>query len=209
MTNFTFQTYQLSEGLSQKHDIRVVTVGDDPWFVAADVAKVLGLPNITVTLKSKYIDPKEKATTVVGHRTVNIISESGLYKLIMRSDKKQAKAFQDWVTREVLPAIRKDGAYISGEERLATGEMSEEDQAASNATRYGTSKNAIRGPYRVFMALTTNPTKNLPRDSTAASYGYLASTLHRERREHTTQNREVGPPQKPAENKGFLIRLHH
>jgi prophage antirepressor-like protein len=113
--------------MSQKHDIRVVTMGDDPWFVAADVAKVLGLPNITVTLKSKYIDPKEKATTVVGHRTVNIISESGLYRLIMRSDKQQAKAFQDWVTREVLPAIRKDGAYVQGEEKLKSGEMSEDE----------------------------------------------------------------------------------
>lgn len=44
-----------------------------------------------------------------------LISESGLYKLIMRSDKPQARDFQDWVTRVVLPAIRKDGAYIMGE----------------------------------------------------------------------------------------------
>ncbi len=43
------------------------------------------------------------------------VSESGLYKLIMRSDKPAARAFQDWVTRDVLPAIRKDGGYIMGE----------------------------------------------------------------------------------------------
>jgi len=50
-----------------------------------------------------------------------LITESGLYKLIMRSDKPEARKFQDWVTREVLPAIRKDGMYVAGEEKLKTG----------------------------------------------------------------------------------------
>ncbi len=57
----------------------------------------------------------------------NIISEAGLYKLVMRSDKPEARAFQDWVCGVVLPAIRKDGAYIQGEEKVATGEMSEDE----------------------------------------------------------------------------------
>lgn len=56
-----------------------------------------------------------------------LVSESGLYKLIMRSNKPEAKEFQDWVTKVVLPAIRKDGAYIEGEEKLASGEMSEDE----------------------------------------------------------------------------------
>lgn len=51
-----------------------------------------------------------------------VIAESGLYKLVMRSDKPNAKDFQDWGTAVVLPAIRKDGAYILGEEKVATGE---------------------------------------------------------------------------------------
>lgn len=46
---------------------------------------------------------------------MKVVSESGLYKLVLRSDKPDAKPFQDWVTQEVLPAIRKDGAYIDGE----------------------------------------------------------------------------------------------
>lgn len=49
-----------------------------------------------------------------------MISESGLYKLVMRSDKAEAKEFQDWVTRVVLPAVRKDGGYIQGEEHVAS-----------------------------------------------------------------------------------------
>lgn len=56
-------------------------------------------------------------------KTVVLISESGLYKLIMRSDKPQARAFQEWVTRHVLPAIRKDGAYVMGEEKVVSGAL--------------------------------------------------------------------------------------
>ncbi len=56
-------------------------------------------------------------------RQMALVSESGLYKLVMRSDKPQARLFQDWVTRDVLPAIRKDGAYVMGEEKVASGEM--------------------------------------------------------------------------------------
>lgn len=56
-----------------------------------------------------------------------VISESGLYKLVMRSDKPEAKVFQNWVTKEVLPAIRKDGGYIKGEEKLKTGEMADDE----------------------------------------------------------------------------------
>jgi prophage antirepressor-like protein len=49
-----------------------------------------------------------------GSRRLVVISESGLYKLVMRSNKPEARKFQDWVTRDVLPAIRKDGGYIMG-----------------------------------------------------------------------------------------------
>ena len=56
-----------------------------------------------------------------------MVNESGLYKLVMRSDKPEAKAFQDWVTRDVLPAIRKDGMYVKDEEKVLTGELSLEE----------------------------------------------------------------------------------
>jgi len=55
-----------------------------------------------------------------------LLSESGLYRLIMRSDKPEARAFQDWVTRVVLPAIRKDTGYVMGEEKVVTGEIDED-----------------------------------------------------------------------------------
>lgn len=61
---------------------------------------------------------------------VSLVNESGLYALIMGSEKPQAKSFKKWVTSVVLPAIRKDGGYIKGEEKVATGEMSEDELLA-------------------------------------------------------------------------------
>ena len=116
------------------HTIRTVTINGQPWFVAADVCRVLSLGVEKGQSKNlHYLQADEKAQLTPGqiggkgmsHAT--IISESGLYKLVMRSDKPQARAFQDWVTREVLPAVRKDGAYIMGEEKVRTGELSEDE----------------------------------------------------------------------------------
>lgn len=93
-----------------------MTIGDDPWFVVADVRNVLGRSR--GGNEFQYLDADEyqkvrelSGATLKGHGLM-LVSESGLYKLIMRSDKPQAKKFQDWVTRDVLPAIRKDGAYV-------------------------------------------------------------------------------------------------
>lgn len=92
----------------------MVTLEGTPWFVAADVCRVLGVANTTVSVQA--LDPSEKAKSSIGSGpAANLISESGLYKLIMRSDKPQAKAFQDWVTKEVLPSIRKTGAFVTGQ----------------------------------------------------------------------------------------------
>ncbi len=71
--------------------------------------------NVNVSQAVRNMDATERTTTLIsGLRTgpVNLVSESGLYKLIMRSDKPQARAFQDWVTKEVLPSIRKTGARM-------------------------------------------------------------------------------------------------
>ncbi len=114
-------------------DIRVVDLDGQPWFVGSDILKVLygrsaGLANIYTKLGSDDVT-KVKRYHLGEHpgRDMALVSESGLYKLIMRSNKPEARAFQDWVTRVVLPAIRKDGAYIQGEEKVATGELSEDD----------------------------------------------------------------------------------
>lgn len=93
--------------------VRVIARQDTPWFVAADVCKVLGVKNPADAVKGLDEDEKGIATsdTLGGRQSVVIVSESGLYALIFRSRKPAAIRFRKWVTQEVLPAIRKTGSY--------------------------------------------------------------------------------------------------
>lgn len=94
----------------------------EPWFVAADVCRSLGLKAHKTNggfshhlLKCEPTSEKRYQllpTCRNGRVRYAIVSESGLYKLIMRSDKPEAKRFQNWVTQEVLPSIRKTGSYV-------------------------------------------------------------------------------------------------
>lgn len=85
----------------------------DPWFVAKDVCDILSLSNATVALQS--LDDDELAKFNLGGQNgeANIISEPGLYRLVMKSRKPEAREFQRWVTHEVLPSIRKHGIYAT------------------------------------------------------------------------------------------------
>lgn len=116
-------------------EIRVVDDAGIPWFVAKDVCEMLGLSDDRNHLKKlandeRRIIQRSNVNLTYGssfpNRGVNCVSESGLYKLIMRSDKPDARVFQDWVTGTVLPAIRKYGAYVMGEEKVVTGELDED-----------------------------------------------------------------------------------
>ena len=94
-------------------NVRIQIIEDEPWFCAIDCCKILQLSNSRNL--TRYLDADEIISVSLtyaasGHR-VNFISESGLYKLIMRSRKAEAKAFQRWVTHDVLPSIRKTGQY--------------------------------------------------------------------------------------------------
>lgn len=114
--------------------IRVVTLEGNPWFNTKDVCLVLGFGehpkggfshhlfrvDSDEKMSLKKVLPKSALWSVFEEHAnrVSLISESGLYKLIMRSDKPQAKAFQDWVTKEVLPSIRKTGSFVTGQPSL-------------------------------------------------------------------------------------------
>ncbi|WP_341234928.1 BRO family protein [uncultured Sulfitobacter sp.] len=88
-------------------------INGEPWFVAADAFNTLEYPKGSRTYQLKQLSNDEtkalKLKTNSRGAPPKLISESGLYKLIMRSDKPQARPFQDWVTKVVLPAIRKGG----------------------------------------------------------------------------------------------------
>lgn len=101
-------------------DIRVIDIDGDPWFVAKDVAQVLGYAT-----PQKAVRDHCKASTTVPKRNggyLTIIPERDVYRLIMRSKLPAAEAFEDWVVGTVLPAIRKDGGYVRGEEKVETEE---------------------------------------------------------------------------------------
>lgn len=93
--------------------IRVETIGGEPWFVAKDVCQALGIENNRNAVAR--LDDDEKGVSVVrtpsGDQQMSIVNESGLYNLIFQSRKPEAKVFRKWVTGEVLPSIRKTGRY--------------------------------------------------------------------------------------------------
>lgn len=98
--------------------VRVVEIEGKPWFVGKDVATVLGYKN-TREAMNKHVDTEDKNTVAIhdgitrGNPNQTIINESGLYSLILSSKLPAAKKFKRWVTSEVLPAIRKHGAYMT------------------------------------------------------------------------------------------------
>lgn len=98
--------------------VRIVTINDEPWFVGKDVAQVLGYKEPAKAIREKVdIEDKgvSKMDTPGGIQDITIINESGLYSLIMSSKLPGAKEFKRWVTSEVLPSIRKHGAYMTPE----------------------------------------------------------------------------------------------
>ena len=94
-------------------NVRITMIDGNPWFVAKDVCDCLELDNITRALSG--LDADEKGFTISntlgGDQRMLTINESGLYSLILRSRKPEAKAFKRWITHEVLPSIRKTGGY--------------------------------------------------------------------------------------------------
>lgn len=96
------------------HSVRVIMRDGDPWFVAKDVCDALAYSNSRGAL-ADHLDHDEKgvanADTPGGQQQMQIINESGLYALVLRSRKPEARKFAKWVTGEVLPTIRKTGGY--------------------------------------------------------------------------------------------------
>lgn len=105
------------------HQVRTVTVDGDPWFVATDVCAVLDIGNSRQALS--YLDADEKGVTTNdtpgGDQQLSVVSEPGLYSLILRSRKPEARDFKRWVTHEVLPQIRQTGSYSVEAQREVPG----------------------------------------------------------------------------------------
>ena len=107
VTNWTFG----------ENEVRTIAINNEPWWVLSDVCKVLELS--TPAKIAARLEDDEKGMNQIhtpgGTQSVTVINESGLYSVILRSDKPQAKPFRKWVTGEVLPSIRKHGAYMTSD----------------------------------------------------------------------------------------------
>lgn len=113
---------------NQSYQVRIVVIDSEPWFCLSDVCAVLDIKNASQTgkqldqegLYKTYTPPKDKAGITQnvtpssgGAQEMIFISEPNLYRVIFRSNKPEAKTFQDWVFNDVLPAIRKTGKYVA------------------------------------------------------------------------------------------------
>lgn len=98
--------------------VRALEIENEPWLVGKDVAEILGYSDTNQAIR-KHVDDEDKLTRQFNgsgqNRNMAIINESGLYSLILSSKMPNAKKFKHWVTSEVLPAIRKHGAYMTDE----------------------------------------------------------------------------------------------
>lgn len=99
--------------------VRTVTVNGEVWFVLADICGVLAVANVgNVTARLEEADIRQTDISSGGQRrAVTIVSEAGMYDVVIRSDKPEARRFRWWVTHEVIPAIRRTGAYALPETR--------------------------------------------------------------------------------------------
>lgn len=108
--------------------IRIEEIGQDPWFVANDVCKILEYSNSRKAIID-HVDVEDKRDDVTIRDTIGrmqnmtIINESGLYSLILSSKLPKAKEFKRWITSEVIPSIRKNGGYIANQENLSDDEL--------------------------------------------------------------------------------------
>ncbi|MDO9806639.1 BRO family protein, partial [Glaesserella parasuis] len=137
------QSTQLSTFNFEQSSIRVIAVNNEPWFVAKDVCDTLGIKNPTQALEN--LDEDERAMFNIGLEQrvnfdnrvseINIVSESGMYTLILRCRDAVKKGsvphrFRKWVTAEVLPQIRKTGQYSQNSTQIAPLTITPEQQRA-------------------------------------------------------------------------------
>lgn len=105
--------------------VRVVTIDDEPWFVLADLARVLDIaaPARLAARLDEGVRQTHTLSTPGGPQAMTVVSEAGMYEVVIRSDKPDAARFRRWITSDVLPSIRRTGSYgapaLTGPELLA------------------------------------------------------------------------------------------
>lgn len=151
--------------------VRTMMINGSPWFVAKDVCECLDINNSRQALAR--LDSDEKNSVILndgtpGNPEKGIVNEYGLYSLVLSSRKPSAKAFKRWITHEVIPAIRKHGAYMTGE--TLEQALTSPDFLIRLATELKTEQEARRLAEQKIEA---DKPKVLFADSVAASHGSI------------------------------------
>lgn len=111
MTDHTGTLVPFNYGDAQ---VRVVTIEGEPWFVLADLTKVLGIRQFRTDRLDDGLIQNHPIPDALGRvQNATVVSEPGMYEVVIRSDKPEAAAFRRWITTEVLPSIRKHGGYLT------------------------------------------------------------------------------------------------
>lgn len=135
--------------------VRTLTINKEPWFVLKDICTALGMGKNRAADTAKRLDKDEYDLTVltdsVGReQKVYIVNESGLYAVILRSDKPEAQAFRKWITSEVLPSIRKTGEYsLNGNDEYSKKSTSVGEVASLIKTLRGVMKDQKSKPRKI------------------------------------------------------------
>lgn len=173
-------------------EVRTVTIDNDPYFSNADVCKILDINNPSQALKRLKQDGVITNEVIDGlgrKQDMKFVSESNLYKLIFQSKKKEAEAFTDWVTSEVLPAIRKHGLYAIDDllenpdmAIAALQKLKEERQLRLQAQEEVAQKNQIiqeLQPKATYYDLVLQNKSLVPISVIAKDYGMSATKLNK------------------------------
>jgi len=171
--------------------VRVIEKDGQPWWVLTDVCKALGLSNPSIVAQRLDDDERLKVDpkSDLGSRSntpVTIISESGLYATILRSDKPQARAFRKWITSVVVPSIRLHGAYISPdilrrmrEDRAFADELLERLENAETKNQALTAHVKKLRPKARYCDVILQPPQAVPVSIVAKDYGMTATAFNR------------------------------
>lgn len=171
-------------------EVRAIKEGDDIWFVAKDICLALEYSESNVSSVVSRLDSDQKTTltlTTSGNYTTNLlcVNEDGLYDIVTGATRKpKAKPFRKWITKTVIPAIRKDGAYIQDEEKVSNGEMSEDEfilkamTIMQNKIERLTKENAKMKPKVEYVEKILSSTDTVTTTQIAKDYGLSARQLN-------------------------------
>jgi anti-repressor protein len=142
MTNLQAFANSFNFGL---HEVRVVLQEGEPWFVLGDICRALNLSNPSMV--AQRLQPHQRSKASLGRQgDAIVINESGLYRVVLRSDSPHAEPFQVWVTEDVLPSVRKTGSYTAAPEEADPLVMAQRYVESETARRVLAAQNATLAP---------------------------------------------------------------